>query len=808
MSRYFDVRQDDALFETRLQEVNREMDTLLHKTSRTRHEMDRTAAEVHIGVPLHFHREVVNSGSSSAVLQSCAPQLDSFPRIPAGIPRDVGDPVGGALRDDLTRAVVSAELTQWLRMHLPTLVAPLVDTQVQRHLQQLRDAVADVQARQVEVEQSVKEATEQLRVCRRDMQASLAAVQNGVQRDISEHQRTTEGRVNVWKEELRRMKDDLRVAQDQRRREAERVDQRLDESLQRQQQHVQDTFTSLDHELQRWRQCMQRDTAKDAQALRMQHDALEGHVAELQGVLSSTADMAARCAAELQRVIEETVARSSEVRLCRRDVNRLEMLVQCCTLQTAAMKVSAAAVSASGPKDSKRTRTSDGVEQSQLPALQSVVVTLTEEVAHLNDKVQAVVTRMDRLDRQVRQLDVALARGAAAAMPRAPFFDNGRGVSEESLFNRSAASTCRPSNSQLSSIHAGRPGGFSSARQLPNTTSTVSHDDSTVSRGTAADPHSRLGRGNTVFLNSASQPIGITAGQPSLADSGSGEIAASPHRVEAVPMWPGPQLSAVYHPPTSHLSNSSLLFEDAAEEPQLMPIVTGDSYSAPSIMTGVVVASKGLVGGGRESLPSSSSPPPPQRRAPVRVIPVESSPVSAAGASRSNTSPTPPALSSAKSTPRFAHSNSNSNSNHPPRSSSTSDTSSDGNSNAASRSKELDASPSGFTLNRYGAGARSSGQALQQSGGNADGTSAAAGHPGEPSAIRTASASSPADSYVSDTPAAAPSPEDSYVSDTPAAASAATPATSKGRFDRYTPAPASNSEDELDNEVISRSALD
>ncbi|KAL7701937.1 hypothetical protein NQL31_000234 [Lotmaria passim] len=771
MAHYLDVKHDDEVFAARLQEVNREMDTLLNKTSRTRHEMDRSAAEVRMGVPLSY------STTGEGIRRS-----STSPSFLYGVDGVTGS--SSALRDDLTRSVVSAELTQWIHTHLPTLVAPLVEAQVQRHLHQLRDTVADVRARQTEVEESLKEVKEQLRMHRRDMQAGLAAIQRGVQCDMADHQRLIDGRLSAWREEVQQAKDDVHTLQMQSRTEAERVDRRLDEALQRRERHVQDTLDNLDHDLQQWRLALQHDVEKDVQSSHAQHDALEEHVAQLQGALSSTTHMASRCTAELQRLMEDSVDRASEVRLCRRDVNRLEMLVQCSALHTVTKKEAAVCLAAKSGKDGdKKTSAAAKDDTSNAHALSSVVA-LAEEVAHVNEKVQAVVSRMDCLDRQVRQLDVALARGAAAAIAsRGSFFDSVRDGGDESLFNRSAASTRRPSISQFSSLPTSR-GVVGNARPFSSTNSSPDYD-STTSRSVATDLQGRHEGTGSAFLIPAAQPVDITRR----------------HRGEAAVMQAGPEPYAVYHPPTSHLSNSSLPFEDDAEDPKPMPIVISDGSSAPGTMTSGMVSAKRWAAGSREG----SSPP--QRRAPPRVIPVETPTGGEAGTADAAAKTSSSLSASPAKAPAMATSSSKSSSMSPPVSNH-SERSSDSRDGHAEDGKDEGhgGSPSAFSLSRYGessaVGRGGSGPASRRGSRTDDGGG------GDGQAL--ASSSSPVDSYVSDTPAAAAaaasSPEDSYVSDTPPAGKA--PASSPDRFGRYTPAPASDSEGERDNEVISRSALD
>ncbi|KPI83001.1 hypothetical protein ABL78_7982 [Leptomonas seymouri] len=783
MTHYMDVKHDDELFAARLLEVNREMDTLLHKTSRTRHAMDQAATEVRMGVPLHFYAKEEGSRAGSA-----AQVLNPLYQTAAV---DDGGVIHHTLREDLTRGVVSAELKQWMHTHLPTLVAPLVDAQVQRHLQQLRNEVEDVQSRQTEVEQILKETTEQLRAHRRDMQAGLASMQRGVQRDADEHQRIVESRLNAWREEVQRIKDEMGALREQRRSETEQVDRRLDESLQRRQQQVQDTFADLEHELRQWRQALQRDIEQEAQAVRVKHDSLERHVAQLQGALSSTTNMSTRCTAELQRMMETAVARSSEVRRCRLDVNRLEMLVQCTALQTTMNSK----VPCSGAADSVRLAKNNSKVKHSSPqyggesscAALPVVVSLAQEVAHVNDKMQTVVTRIDGLYWQVRQLDAAFAREMASAVPRSSLLDNIRDVTEESLFSRSSASTLRPNNTQLSNVLTG-PNSIGDTRHVPSTTSSTLHDSS-INRNVATAPHDSFDGNSSPSANFAAQPVGAALKQPSHAASPSTSH-GSLHRVDSVTMRARPEPYAASHPPTAHIGTSSLHFEDDTKDPYPMPIVN-NGRSTPGVMPSRTVASRGFAGAREGSSP-------PQRRAPPRVIPVElSAPPSlaiekqaAASGTSFGASSASHALSSKPIPTAVARAIDSSNV-------SSNAVISEEDSNGENRShtgnaEQLEDPPSASTSGLYGElhTARSIADQEVRRGGGDDRVTAT--NPGETSTVTTNSSTSPSDSYVSDTPVAAEE----------------TPVRSPDQFGRYIPAPTSDSEEERDNAIIFRSALD
>nr|CAJ2480561.1 unnamed protein product [Leishmania braziliensis] len=748
MSHYIEACRDDERFTARLEAATKEMGGLLLKTSRTRHELDRMAAEVHMRGPLHFY---------PCNIADC---VDLAPSTFAG--DRLGPP---QVRDDLARNMLSAELAQWARWHLPSLVAPLIEAQVQQRLLSLRDSVDELRVRQAKVEKAAKDATERVHVHRADIHADFAASQEEMQRDLEEHQRGVKRQIAAWSEELRHVREDVLALGQQRVSASDRQEQRISGALQRQQTHVQETLEALEHGLQRWRRAMSRAVQKETQELHAQHRVLENRVAQAQGMLTSTADMAARCTAETRRLMEDAMCRSSEVRVCRRDVNRLEMLVQCSSLQTALLTGGAGS--------------SDSNDSSTAPAAAPVVLNgLTQEMARFSDSLHAMVHRVDGLVRHVRQLEMAVARSTAVSSGQGTYHSSMRGVDEESSYGRSFASTSRPSCSYLSKATGlrGRCASAGEARAPSPLVQNDSIDVAPIHNGAAATKP----RTTSVTLVSATQPVGMG----SALGGGHYRTAGPEVQLTLTPLMSASPSSTTYHLPASHLSGSSLRFEDEAGDSHSTPVIVSDARPAPDVEGDRVILRSAAAGTGVQQ--------PLERRATAHATPAETveGDTQLGGVAKLTAGKT---VAHGMLLPLAAVD--------------------------ASQNARQDVAPS--LTHQYDASSWPAASAL--SAGNADVTylvkrpsSFLAGGEAvavaEDVALKRQSGSDHAERPVVATPC---SPVDSYLSDTPAADLydskanvASAPKSSTPEIAQYTPAQASDSESERDNRVIARSALD
>ncbi|KAG5492234.1 hypothetical protein GH5_01144 [Leishmania sp. Ghana 2012 LV757] len=746
MSYYIKARREDERFTARLEEVNKELDGLLLKTSRARHELDRTATEVRMGVPLHVYPRDV----------SC--RVDLSPSTSAGDP--LGQP---QVRDGLAHNAAPVELSPWARSHLSSLVAPLVEAQMQQQLRILRDSIEELRARQGKVEKAAMDATEQAGVHHEDMCAAFAAAQEATKRDMKEHRQDVKRLISACDEELQRLREDVLAMKRQSVSNGDRQEQQMSEALRRQQAHVQGMLETLEHELRRWRQMMSRSVQKEMQELQAQHRTLENRVAQAEVMLRNTADMAAHCTEEVRRLMEEAVVRSSEVRVCRRDVNRLEILVQCSSMQTAMLTGEAGS--------------SNAVDNNTSPHAVPVVNRLIQDVARLSDCLHAVMGRVDCLDRHVRQLEMAVARGTSVSCGQSTHHGSMRGVDEESSYGRSFASTCRPSYSHLSNA-TGLRGHRASAGFAGAPSPSVCNDsvDATPIRSGAAE--NKVSTTSIAFV-SAAQQVGV-GGAP---DGGHPGTACSTVQMPRTHLMPTSPPSTIYRLPTPHLG-SSMRFEDDADDSPPIPVMIGGASSAPSVEDDGVILCSGAAGADPQR--------PPQHCVPPRVVPVQTAesdtqsgsvadPTATKSAARAIPLPDDVVNPSPMVRKGAAYSLADQ---RDASSCSASSMLSAGGVDAAYLAK----SPSLLLEEREAAAVAEEGALKKQS---------VVYHKERPA---VATPGSPADSYVSDTPAAHPNA--SKVS-----------AASVLRRDlreaaQYTPAQASDSESERDNQVIARSALD
>ncbi|KAG5492776.1 hypothetical protein JKF63_01356 [Porcisia hertigi] len=549
---YLETRRDDEHFAVRLEEAKKEMDTLLLKTS-------RTVAEVRMGVPLHFYPSAVPG------------------RVEPVTPTSPGDPLRPPqTQTDLARSVASAELSQWTRSHLPGLIASLVEAQVQQHLTNLRESVEELRVREAKIEKAAKDVAEQVRVHRLDMHTAFAAAQSEMQRAMEEHQRGVDRKIEAWAAELRRVQEDVLAQRRQGVSAGDRQERQISEALQRQQAHVQEAIEALEHEFQEWRQKTSRASLKEARGLQAQHRTLENHVAQFQGMLASVADMVTHSTADVRHLMEDAVSRSSEVRLCRRDVNRLEMLVQCSSLHTALL------TGGTGPSDAKGNSTPSSVS----PALFNH---LTQEMARLSDSLYTTVSRIDGLDRQIQHIEMAVAQGVRVGGGQNTNHSRMRGVDDESLYCRSFVSTRRPSSSHLSNAtgsHGYRAStGFTSA---PSLSEYDDNADVTPTYSSAAE--------NQFTTTSVDQ---VPTTQPSRVSHAPGRGNASGTSRPRVPLTlssSAPTHSTYDLQLSHHLRSGSSNAEGSAVDSQSIPVMVSDSRLERSVVDDEMIRQSAAAG--------------------------------------------------------------------------------------------------------------------------------------------------------------------------------------------------------------------
>ncbi|KAG5466938.1 hypothetical protein LSCM1_01115 [Leishmania martiniquensis] len=746
MSYYIDARRDDERFTARLQEVNKELDGLLFKTSRARHELGRTAAEVRMGVPLHFYP------------RNASGRADLFPSTSADAP--LGQP---QVRDGLAQSVEPAELSPWVRAHLSSLVAPLVEAQMQQQLLSLRGSMEEVRVRQGKVEKAARDGMEQADVHRADICSAFAAAQEASKRDMEAHQNAVQRQISAYSEELQRLREDVLAVKRQRVIMDDRQEQQVREALRRQQTHMQEVLETLEHDLRRWQQMTSRSVHKEMQELQAQLRTLENHVEQIQEKLRSTSDIAANCMEEVRRLMEDAVGRSSEVRVCRRDVNRLEMLIQCSSLQTAMLTVEA------GSSDDKQSGTA--------PNATLVVNGLIQEVARLSDSLHAMAGRVDCLDRHLRQLEVAVARGTSASCGQSTHHGSMRGVDEESLYGRSFASTCRPRYSHLWNATGVR--GHRASAGFAGAPSPSAYNDSVnatpIRSGAAEEKVSATG----VAFGSATQPVKVRC------------VPVEGHPAPACPAVSLPRThpisasstSTMYHIPTPQLG-CSMRFEDDAGDFNTMPVPVGAARSATGVEDGGAILCSGAAGADVRV--------PPQDCVPPRVLPPH---VAEESVTQSRRVAKPTAANSAARVIPL-----------PDRVADPSPIVREDAVHSLARPRGASLCCASSTLSAAGAKARhlakgfSSAAESEAAAVAEEGASLRQGVVDHEERPAVATPGSPVDSYVSDTPAA--HSNDSNMT--------AASALKEGARDaaQYTPAKASDSESERDNQVIARFALD
>lgn len=749
MSALSAVKADDEVFTTRVREVNQEMDQLLKRTTQSGQQLSRAAAEVRIGVASGFYGPAYDRSSITASV----------------------DPIPPPRRDDLARSVVSAELSQWAQIHLPSLVEQLVDARVEKQLRTYHGEVKVVQHRLMEAERTVQEMAESAKEHRQGVDSAVAAQERAtrvahrrMQEEIHSREQHLSLEVALAKESVEEIRSSAAAA-------VHRTERIVSEAVQRQKSAAEDSLLHLEEELRRWKTAVKQLFENDIESLGQAHGELEKQVAAIQGVQCSISEVVTQCSIDLQRLMADAVERSSEVRSCIRNVNRVELLLD----YTVPGAFRAEQPSPSNTASERNANPDGGTH------------VLTHQVVENRERIFSMMRRVDGLERMVRQLELALLRsgGGMGWGGRASLYGSVRGDAySESSFSRTPMSTRRPSFSQGSTL-AGMPPSPKSGQRPPlfnHPGYSVAGSDDTAASVTVDGGAARslpqplsLWRAGVIPDSSGIGSVRVNSNDGAAQQHQDRQQHHPPHRAH-------PQQIAA--PLFAHSSVAQPSFDSTAEDQDRpMPIALRRADSAPGWVS-------------KPGLAAQTSPA--QRRQPPKVLSVEEEEVDEASGSE---------IQSLRSSSSL-HSGTSSSHDEP---------------NNFAVQRPLRATHNSMsTSSSHIAGSLSStppqqsaalGSSLQQ----VEKESTGYGF--------SVQASSPSDSYVSDTPPARLEPvdrgssgagsmrspggplDDTALTPNSRSCSISTPLSDEAS-QRYTPAPACDSESERDNVHLSRLALD
>ncbi|CCW68877.1 unnamed protein product [Phytomonas sp. Hart1] len=362
---YRNLQKDDDCFNLRLQEISREIEVILVKTAQQREDLlGRSQAS-----PL---RHVIEGN-----LQDISGPAVAIPEM---IPSNLFN----------EGVAVKQQQKQFTENQLLALLEPLVETKVHQILQGFIGKVERTQNQQEETENSMIALSEDYREQRRMMQNSLTLFKHQTSRlqhfetDFKDHEQRCQERLTLINDSLGALNEKSQLSE-------QRAVRRLDELVKNHHETVLHSLTDMETHVHQWKGDVESLVYRQVSDWRLWSDELEAHVARLQGVLGSVAETVNKHTVDLRNLMETVLEKHSEIRSCRRDVNRLEMLIHCGgnLLYTGKDREIAAV---EGYFD--RIPLIDGVKGSEPSSMVSF-----RELSHVKDQVNFLSCRIEDLER-------------------------------------------------------------------------------------------------------------------------------------------------------------------------------------------------------------------------------------------------------------------------------------------------------------------------------------------------------------------------------------------------------------------------
>ncbi|ORC92107.1 uncharacterized protein TM35_000043210 [Trypanosoma theileri] len=405
------IDNDEDHFRERLDSINKEMQDIIDRTAIQRDKIFRSSAirsspwsladgqimgiTDSINIPHNFSSTTTTTAAATA----------------ADVVVAAAAPTQRILDEAALKRIVADEMNKWKS----TFQQNLNDTVSNVHSDVDRRFEA-VQKSQLELAESLKEAVEASQRSIKEVQTVLTQMQRTSGRTVEDLARELDKYVRKNSLEQTRLCDAVAALENESRIDQQRGDRRVDELVRRHHDLVRNSLLQLDAHVDGLRDELQSTLRVQARQAAEESDLLHQQVSRVQGSLEATNDTVARWVAELRTLMEENITRRSEVRSCRRDFNRLEMLLQCLPVtdgnNSGGIRISKEKgngtqgdimnISNGGGGGGGR---GGGVSREGFMAL--------------NEKVDFLSTNMQKMEKQIVMMDTALrslfARGGAAA---------------------------------------------------------------------------------------------------------------------------------------------------------------------------------------------------------------------------------------------------------------------------------------------------------------------------------------------------------------------------------------------------------
>lgn len=411
------VSEEDH-FRLRLDSINKEMQAIIERTAADR---DRLLRSNTTAPPMWCPAD----GTSAAEVAE-----------PHSLLRTAAPPSVG-VDEAAVRRIVADEMNMWRRTLQEMFSQALggINGAVKQRLEEMS-------RHQAELAESLRETTEASRRGMGEMQSALSRVQRGTSRSVEDLARDLEEHVSKSTLEQTRLRDAVSSLQNDARIDQQRGDRRFDELVRRHHDLVRNSLLELDAHVSGLRDELQAMMRAQTRQTSEEQDAIQQHVARLQGALEATNDTTVKWVAELRNLMEENATWQSEMRTCRRDFNRLEMLLQ---------GVSDGGADVSVPSRGRGNFCSGGADGSF-----SGMETLCGEFVALKERINSFESKFERMNEQMMTIDETMrslfASGSGnASLMRQNTHQGAMGNKSnrpDSLDTRTATGTSHPHSSQ------------------------------------------------------------------------------------------------------------------------------------------------------------------------------------------------------------------------------------------------------------------------------------------------------------------------------------------------------------------------
>ncbi|RNF20255.1 uncharacterized protein Tco025E_03855 [Trypanosoma conorhini] len=375
---------DEDHFRQRLDSINKEMQAII---ARTAVERDRLYRNSTMASPPWSITDATATEAPDPGSPFNAPLTYSTSAICAPSP--------AGLDEAAVRRLIADEMKSWKGVFQTMLTGATKGVS-----NTMKQRLEEVSKSHLELVESLKEATEVYSRGLGEMQSAFKRLQRGAKLPVEDLSREMEEHFKTVTAEQNHLRDAVSALQNESRIEQQRGDRRVDELVRRHHDLVRNSLLELDSHVAGLRDELEQMVRTQTRKTSEECDAMHQHVARLHGALEATNDTTTKWAAELRSLMEENMSFRSEVRSCRSDFNRLEML-----LHGVPVGGRDAGTISGVPESPPRDDSGGAMRGVEVPR---------GEFLELKGRVNFLQGQMERMDRQVAAMDAALHRLFAA----------------------------------------------------------------------------------------------------------------------------------------------------------------------------------------------------------------------------------------------------------------------------------------------------------------------------------------------------------------------------------------------------------